>query len=152
MTLVFNQEQAAAIHAAAKGAVRGQIFVSPFVGRLDDIDLNGMDLISNILQMYKFNDSKVQVLTASTRSVDHIVEAIALGSDIITAPLSVLKEWVNAGLKMPDENFVYRPKNLQPIPYREISLDTPWQEYNVIHELTDKGLEKFAADWNALLS
>ena len=50
MTLVFSQQQAAAVYAATRGASRGQVFVSPFVGRLDDIGEKGVDLISNILK------------------------------------------------------------------------------------------------------
>ena len=92
MTLVFSQEQAAAVYAATKGAQKGQVFISPFIGRLDDRGENGMDLIKNIIQMYTLGDGHVEVLTASVRSVEHIVKAVELGSDIITAPFAVLKE------------------------------------------------------------
>ncbi|MFN3480604.1 MAG: transaldolase family protein [Thermodesulfovibrionales bacterium] len=57
MTLCFSQEQAAAVYAATRGAKRGDVFVSPFIGRLDDKGENGMDLIGNILKMYKKGDS-----------------------------------------------------------------------------------------------
>ena len=67
MTLCFSQEQAAAVYAATRGAKKGQVFVSPFIGRLDDIGENGMDLISNILAVYKQGDGHVEVLTASVR-------------------------------------------------------------------------------------
>jgi transaldolase len=63
----------------------------------------------------------------------------------------VLKDWVKAGLKMPDENFNYQPVGLKPIDYKEIALNKTWQEYNIAYELTDKGLEKFAEDWNQLI-
>src|SRR3989344_4765192 len=69
MTLCFSQEQAAAVYAATKGAK--DTFVSPFVGRLDDIGENGMDLIKNILKMYQGGDHHVSVLTASVRNMDH---------------------------------------------------------------------------------
>ena len=52
MTLCFSQAQAAAVYAATRGARKGQVFVSPFIGRLDDRGENGMDLIANILRMY----------------------------------------------------------------------------------------------------
>ena len=152
MTLVFSQEQAAAVYAATKGAKKGQVFLSPFIGRLDDRGENGMDLISNIIKMYKAGDGHVEVLTASVRSVEHQVRAIEVGTDIITSPLRVLKEWKEeiSNDKFQISNEIKNP-NLKPIQYQEIGLDKPWQEYNLDHELTDKGLERFAADWNGLI-
>ena len=151
MTLVFSQEQAAAVYAATKGAKKGDVFLSPFIGRLDDRGENGMDLISNIVKMYQQGDGHVEVLTASVRSVDHFLEAVNLSSNIITSPLKILREWATAGAKMPDENFKYSPANLKAIPYQEISLDMPWENYSLGHELTTKGLQKFAEDWNNLI-
>lgn len=87
MTLVFNQSQAAAVYAATQGAKKGDVFVSPFVGRLDDRGENGMDLIKNILQMYRAGDGHVEVLAASIRSLEHFTKTIEFGCDIITAPL-----------------------------------------------------------------
>jgi len=60
MTLCFNQEQAAAVALATKDAVkRGDVFISPFIGRLEDIDKDGLSLISNILRSYKgYKDNK----------------------------------------------------------------------------------------------
>ena len=52
---------------------------------------------------------------------------------------------------MPDESFEYKASGLKPIPYQEIDLNKPWQEYNVKHELTDIGIEKFSEDWNKLI-
>lgn len=152
MTLVFSQAQAAAIYAATKGAKKGDVFVSPFVGRLDDRGENGMDLIKNILEMYKTGDGHVEVLSASIRSLEHFTKTIELGCDLITAPLKAYKEWVATGSPLSlDGRGRGEGANLKPIPYEEISLDKSWQEYNISHELTDKGLEKFAADWNSLI-
>ncbi len=67
MTLCFTQAQAAAVYAATRGARKGQVFVSPFIGRLDDRGENGMDLIANIIRMYAKGDGHVEVLTASVR-------------------------------------------------------------------------------------
>ncbi|MBI2326736.1 fructose-6-phosphate aldolase [Candidatus Curtissbacteria bacterium] len=64
MTLCFSQEQAAAVFAATKGAKKGDVFVSPFVGRLDDRGENGMSLIENIIKMYKEGDGHIEVLVA----------------------------------------------------------------------------------------
>ncbi len=129
MTLCFTKEQAAAVYAATKGAKKGDVFVSPFVGRLDVRGENGMDLIKNILEMYRQGDGHVEVLTASVRNLNHFLKAQELGSDIITAPLKVLEEWMETR-KEPDKN---------------------WQDFDIHHELTDAGIEKFANDWNNLI-
>lgn len=150
MTLCFSQEQAAAVYTATIGATKDQVFVSPFIGRLDDRGENGMDLIKNIIEMYKRGDNHVRVLTASVRSLDHLLYAIKLGSDIITAPFEILKEWAEKSLPLPDEHFVYNIPSLKSIPYQQIDLNKPWHEYNIFHELTDRGIEKFSIDWNSL--
>jgi len=175
MTLVFSQEQAASVYAATKGAKKGDVFLSPFVGRLDDRGENGMDLIANVIRMYQGKpspltplpegegnpggDGHVEVLVASVRSMDHFMKSLELGADIITAPLKVLKEWAEIGKPISSEKLKVAHSTgsgqesgkLKQIPYQEISLDKPWQEYNIHHELTDKGIEKFAADWNGLI-
>jgi len=151
LTLCFSQEQAAAVYAATRGAKRGDVFVSPFIGRLDDRGENGMDVISHILQMYRKGDGHVMVLTASVRKMDHLLYALKLGSDIITAPFGILKEWGEKGLPMPGDDYVYRPGGLKSIPFKEIDLTKNWQSYDIRHELTDKGMERFSADWNALI-
>jgi transaldolase len=151
LTLCFSQEQAAAVYAATRGAKKGRVYVSPFVGRLDDRGENGMELISNILCMYAQGDGHVEVLSASIRKLDQLLYALKLGSDIATAPFIVLKEWANKGTPVPDKSFVYEAKDLKPIPYKEISLNNNWKEYDIAHDLTAKGIEKFSADWNALI-
>ncbi len=151
LTLCFAQEQAAAVYAATQGARKGDVFVSPFVGRLDDRGENGMDVISNILKMYKKGDGHVMVLTASVRKMDHLLYALKLRSDIVTAPFSVLKEWGEKGMPLPKRDYVYDPGNLKPIPYKEIGLAKSWEAYDIRHDLTDKGTERFSADWNALI-
>lgn len=149
MTLCFSQEQAAAVYAATKGAQN--TFVSPFIGRLDDRGENGMDLIKNILQMYKDSDHHVKVLTASVRGLDHFLFALSLGSDIITAPFKILKEWAEKGLQIPNDDFSYNPSNLKKIPYQDLDLNKNWEEFNITHELTDSGIERFSSDWNSLI-
>lgn len=151
MTLVFSQEQAAAVYKATAGAPRGSVYISPFVGRLDDIGENGMDLIANIVKLYSQSDHHVEVLSASVRSLDHFLASIFYGADIITAPFKVLREWANAGMPLPNSNFQYPASNLRPIVYKPLLLTHNWQEYNIQHHLTDKGLERFAHDWNTLI-
>lgn len=151
MTLCFRQEQAAATYAATRGARRGEVFVSPFIGRLDDRGENGMDLIANIIRMFRAGDGHVEVLTASVRTYDHLLYALHLGSDIVTAPYAILEEWGRRGLPQPGPGYVYNAASLRPIPYRDIDLARPWREFEIAHELTVKGMERFSADWNALI-
>lgn len=151
MTLCFSQEQAAAVHAATKGAKRGQVFVSPFVGRLDDRGENGMDLIKNIIRMYQEAHSHVEVLTASVRNLDHFQYALQLESDIITSPLKVIKEWTDAGFPITNSHYKYPTSNLKPLDYKQLDLAKPWPEVYQPHELTEIGMQKFSEDWNKLL-
>ena len=150
MTLVFSQQQAAAVYAATRGAKRGDVFLSPFIGRLDDRGENGMNLIENILKMYQKGDGHVEVLTASVRNLNHLLAAVQLGSDILTSPLKVLREWDQTGLLVQGD--FYKPEALNPILYEELSLEQDWTAFDISHELTDVGVERFSADWNALLS
>jgi transaldolase len=84
VTLCFSPAQA--ILAAKAGAY----IVSPFVGRLDDIGWNGMELIKSITNIYRIHGFKTQVLAASMRSPTHVVEAAAAGAHIATLPFKVL--------------------------------------------------------------
>lgn len=152
MTLCFSQEQATAAYAATYGAKKGDVFLSPFVGRLDDIGENGMSLIKNILSLYKEGDGHIEVLTASVRSLDHFLAALAFGSDIITAPAKILKEWEEKGMPIPDETYQYSQGALKDIPYKKFPISRNWQAFNIAHELTDKGIDRFAKDWDTLVS
>jgi transaldolase len=151
MTLCFSQEQAAAVYVATRGAKKGQVYVSPFIGRLDDRGENGMDVIANIIRMYRNGDRHVEVLTASVRSSDHFLYALKLGSDIITAPYDVLKAWGEKGMPFPGDDFHYNAKSLKSISYAEIDLGKKWEGYDLHHDLTDKGMQRFSEDWNALI-
>lgn len=152
MTLCFSQEQAAAVYAATKGAKKGDVFLSPFIGRLDNKGENGMSIIENILAMYEKSDGHVEVLTASVRSLDHFLAALALGSDIITSPAKILKEWAEKDFLVPDETYRYGAGKLKDIPRKEIDLSKDWEEFNITHELTDRGIDRFSEDWNALIA
>ncbi len=81
-TLVFSAGQA--ILAAKAGAT----YLSPFIGRIDDINWEGMDLISEIADIYAIQSYETEILAASIRSAKHIVQAAKSGADVITAPLS----------------------------------------------------------------
>ena len=86
VTLCFTGSQA--LLAAKAGAT----YISPFVGRLDDICHEGMDVIRDIRTIYDNYGYETQILTASARSPMHFLEAAKIGSDVITAPFSVLKQ------------------------------------------------------------
>jgi transaldolase len=87
VTLCFSAAQA--ILAAKAGAT----FVSPFVGRLDDVGQSGMDLIAEITQIYAMYDQiDTQVLVASIRNPTHVVEAAKLGADVATMPPSIIRQ------------------------------------------------------------
>ncbi|WP_027182799.1 transaldolase family protein [Desulfovibrio inopinatus] len=151
MTLCFTQEQAAAVYTATQGAKPGDVFVSPFIGRLDDRNQRGLDLIANILKMYSPGDGHVEVLAASVRSLDHFLNCLKLNPDIVTVPHNVLVDWADAGMPVPTDP-VRVPARLAPIIYQNIALDKPWQDYNIMHDLTDSGMAKFASDWNNLIT
>lgn len=106
VTLCFSPTQ------ALLAAKAGAWCVSPFIGRLDDISSNGMELIRQILTIYRNYDYKTQVLVASVRHPQHVVEAALIGGHICTMPFSIFQQMVK-------------------------------------HPLTDIGLKKFLADWEA---
>ena len=85
VTLCFSVNQA--LIAAKAGAT----FISPFIGRLDDINLDGLDLIGDIRTVYDNYDFKTQILAASIRTANHVKDCALIGADVITAPPSVIK-------------------------------------------------------------
>ncbi|HKS74783.1 MAG TPA: transaldolase family protein [Terriglobales bacterium] len=89
MTLCFSQQQAAAVYSATRGT-KTPASVSPFVGRLDDIGLNGVELIRNVKCMFAKGDGHVLVLAASIRSLDHLLACVALATEFVTVPAKVL--------------------------------------------------------------
>jgi transaldolase len=150
ITLCFSQQQAAAVYAATKGT-KEPAYVSPFVGRLDDIGQNGMDVVKNIKRMFSKGDGHVLVLAASVRSLEHLLYCFALESELVTVPAKVLELWANQKFPMPDKQFQYKSSG-KPIPFEELDLEKSWEEFDIQHELTRKGIEKFVADYRATLS
>jgi transaldolase len=104
VTLCFSPLQ------ALLAAKAGASYISPFVGRLDDISHDGMELISDIVTIYDNYGFDTDILVASTRHPLHILEAAKMGADVCTIPFKVMEKLAQ-------------------------------------HPLTDKGLEKFLADW-----
>ncbi len=89
VTLCFSPTQA--LLAAKAGAT----YISPFIGRLDDISINGMELIDQIVQIYRNYGYETQVLVASVRHPLHVVEAALIGADICTMPFGVIDKLFN---------------------------------------------------------
>ncbi len=89
VTLCFSPAQA--LLAAKAGAT----YISPFIGRLDDISTSGMDLISQIVQIYRNYNFSTEVLVASVRHPLHLVEAALIGADICTMPFGVIDKLFN---------------------------------------------------------
>lgn len=106
MTLCFQVMQAMLV------AKAGAFLVSPFVGRVDDISGDGMEIIQQIRQVYDNYGYDTKVLAASIRHPQHMVQAALIGADVATVPFKVIEQLMK-------------------------------------HPLTDIGLEKFLADWNA---
>jgi transaldolase len=155
MTLCFSQEQAAAVYAATKGS-KDPVYVSPFVGRLDDWGQDGMNVVRNIKKMYKDGDGHVFVLAASIRHLDHLLASFAAGVELTTVPAKVLLDWASKGFPMPGKDFSYKAidasgRSLKAIPYKELDLKLPWQSFDIVHELTNIGIQKFVADYRSTL-
>ena len=106
VTLIFSATQA--LLAANAGAT----YVSPFLGRVDDISMIGMDLVRDISEIFSVHGIKTEIIAASVRNPIHVIEAAKAGADIATVPFNLVEQMIK-------------------------------------HPLTDQGLEKFKADWEA---
>lgn len=103
-TLIFTASQA--LLAARAGAT----YVSPFLGRLDDISTNGAKLIYDIAEIFKLNDIDCQIIAASVRNSIHVIECAKAGADIATVPFSVILQMLkhpltDAGIKKFQEDY-----------------------------------------------
>ncbi len=107
VTLIFSANQA--LLAARAGAS----FVSPFIGRLDDISMDGVELIADIAQIFDIHGIETEIIAASIRHPMHVTAAAKAGAHIATCPFSVLDQMIK-------------------------------------HPLTDRGIERFLADWNKM--
>ena len=86
VTLCFSVNQ------ALLAAKAGASFISPFIGRLDDINIDGMELIQDIRTVYDNYDFDTEILAASIRTVNHVAEAARIGADVMTAPPEVIRK------------------------------------------------------------
>jgi hypothetical protein len=80
-----------------------------------------------------------------------LLYCFCLEIELVTVPAKVLEDWANESCPMPDTGFEYKALG-KPIQYQMLNLDQPWEKFDIEHELTRKGLEKFAADYHATLS
>jgi len=156
MTLCFSQAQAAAVYAATKDS-KEPVYVSPFVGRLDDRGENGMQVVENIKKMYERGDGHVHVLVASLRKVDHLLYAFRLRCELATVPVKILDEWAKQQFPLAGNDFAYSAvdkngKPLRPIPYQELDLSASWESFDLRHELTDTGIRRFVDDYQSTLA
>lgn len=150
LTLCFSQQQAAAVYAATKGT-RAPVYVSPFVGRLDDFGQNGMDLVKNVKRMLTHGDGHLLILAASIRNLEQLLCCLWLDVDLVTVPAKVLTLWAEKGFPIPEADFQY-PSSAKPILYEELDLAQSWESFDIGHELTTRGLEKFVADYRKTLA
>ena len=107
VTLIFSANQ------ALLAAKAGASFVSPFVGRLDDIGNEGLNTVRDIVKIFDIYNIKTEIIAASIRHPMHVIEIAKLGADIATIPYNIFKQML-------------------------------------VHPLTDKGIEKFLADWEKM--
>lgn len=153
MTLIFSQDQAAAVYESTPEAASGELYVSPFVGRLDDTGVSGISLVSAIQKIYAKGDGHVHILMASVRDVETFIWGIENQVDAITAPASVLRRW--AALGKPEELNAAQRETLETrgevMVDKEIDINEPVHTFELTHELTSTGLAQFADDWNNLL-
>ncbi len=172
-TLVFSQEQIFAICLHEKIAEKSfgplhnewPSFISPFVGRLDDIGLNGMDLVTHGMKIKEIVGAKLWMLEASVRNMHHFAKGLDLSSELITVPAKVYHEWFALSATEKQAHTAESPTNLSRIPFWQppnelIEIDSIQafmetidnKKLNIQHDLTDKGLVKFAEDWNAVIT
>ncbi|MBP9719526.1 MAG: hypothetical protein KBD46_03575 [Candidatus Levybacteria bacterium] len=166
-TLVFSQEQIFAIclheHLIQKlfGPTNDLFppFISPFVGRLDDIGEDGMSLVEHGMRIKDSFTSTIWMLEASVRTSDSIKRGIDIGTELITAPMNIYETW----FAIQDQPLGYT-KGLTPLPIwtpsAELLATATIEEFmsiitskklNITHPLTEKGIVKFVEDWKAIL-
>lgn len=168
-TLVFSQEQiwAICLHEQLIQKQYGPTndiyppFISPFVGRLDDIGEDGMSLVEHGMRIKdSFSGVTLWMLEASVRTPEHMQRGIDIGSELITAPMKIYQEWFAKTQQTENET-----KKLTPLPIwtpseKLLQITTidafmealSSQTLNIHHPLTDKGIERFVADWKAILA
>jgi len=172
-TLVFSQQQTFAITLHEKimrenyGTVKTPWppFISPFLGRLDDIGQDGLSMLEQSIKLIKthFETDLVWMLEASVRNASHMKKGLDLGVELITAPAKVYKEWFNLTFEqqkqVDTENETLQKIPEWIIPQELLSINTiedfmkalENKLLDISHELTDKGIDRFVADWQQII-
>ena len=101
--------------------------------------------------MFLKGDGHFLVLAASIRTLEHLLYCFVLETELATVPAKTLELWASKNFPMPDEQFQCKAPG-KPIPYEELDLEQGWEAFDIQHELTRKGIDKFAADYRATLS
>ena len=92
----------------------------------------------------------MQILAASIRTVEQLLFCLHRPTELATVPAKVLEEWARKDFPLPGRDFSYTGAG-RPIPYEELDLNHPLDSFNLNHELTTKGIQKFVADYEATL-
>lgn len=172
-TLVFSQSQIVAIclHEKLAQDLYGPFenmwppFISPFVGRIDDRGENGIELVSNGMELKEEFKHPLWMLEASVRTVSHLKEGINMSVESITAPFSVYKEWFTLSeAERGNLDSKSYQKELAAVhlwhPTQEILEISTFEDFykaiessslDITHELTEKGLKRFAEDWSTII-
>lgn len=170
-TLVFSQEQIFAIclHERimkSEGATDKDwpSFISPFVGRLDDQHIDGMQLVEHGMKMKQTHGFDLWMLEASVRTLEHMQRGVDIKTELITAPAKIYREWFTKEIQ--DSRFKIQESktDLRAIPYWEPSKELlaitteaafmdaiTSEKLNIQHYLTDKGIIRFAEDWKSII-
>ena len=96
------------------------------------------------------SDHHLLALGASIRNLQHLLYSFHAGADLVTVPARILEQWSSEGMPLPDEKFQYGPLGAR-IPYEDLALEQPWERFNIEHELTRKGIQKFVSDYRSTL-
>ena len=179
-TLVFSQQQIFAIclHENIMQQKYGPLgdlwppFISPFVGRLDDIGIDGMDLIENGMKIKELfsqtlpsSTLAIWMLEASVRKIEHIKRGILAQTELITAPANIYEQWFTLSQDEKDKvDSINYASALQTVPYwtpqeNLLKIEDENEFYKAIesgkldihHKLTDKGIVRFVEDWKSIL-
>ena len=164
-TLVFSQQQIYAIclheHLLqAEFRVKGKwpCFISPFLGRLDDMGEEGSALVRNGRERKQHFSEELWMLAASIRSAAQLKACMELESELITAPLKVYREWLEGTAQIANGQELTAPA-LWEVPSHIKKIQTldnffgaiESRSLDITHPLTDKGIDKFTEDWKAIL-
>lgn len=173
-TLVFSQEQIFAIFLHEqliqqiynpKEKSNFRSFISPFVGRIDDLGQDGLMIVENGMEIKRSFDFPVWMLVASVRKIEHVNRALLADADLITAPAGVYCEWFSLPKSEKDAlNLAKYARDLKPIrfwkapaKFRQVETIEDFLgliesgKLNISHPLTSKGIDQFAKDWNSII-